>query len=95
MVPSVKSYVRNTTLYKDIRSAYYGGITEVIVPHVKDGSAYDVNSIYPSVMADIKMPIGEPILKDSKNLDDYYGFCYAKIKTNNQVCYLIDCMVCL
>ena len=84
MVPSVKSYVRNTTIYKDIRSAYYGGITEVMVPHVKEGSAYDVNSIYPSVMADIKMPIGEPILKDSKNLDDYYGFCYAKIKTNNQ-----------
>jgi len=31
-----------------------------------------------------EMPLGAPILLDIKNLDDYYGFCYAKITTDNQ-----------
>jgi hypothetical protein len=83
-VTSVKSYTKNTSIYNDIRSSYYGGVTEVLIPFVSEGCSYDVNSLYPSIMGSIEMPLGEPILKDSKVLSEYYGFCYAKIKTNDQ-----------
>jgi hypothetical protein len=36
-------------MYKDIKSAYYGGITEVYKPYGENLYNYDVNSLYPYV----------------------------------------------
>ena len=53
---------------KDIRQAYTGGAVDVYIPHNRKGSFlsriftklyyYDVNSLYPFVMATLPMPIG-------------------------------------
>ena len=70
---------------KDIRQGYTGGSTEMFIPSIIGGKkiyAYDVNSLYPSVMKDKEYPIGSPtyfegnILKqDSKA----FGFFHCKI----------------
>ena len=44
-----------------LRAAYNGGRTEVFKNRSKDGYYYDVNSLYPYIMKNFKMPIGEPI----------------------------------
>lgn len=55
-----------------IRESYTGGAVDVYLPHNKIGTwslskvcrklfAYDVNSLYPSIMASGLMPIGKPI----------------------------------
>lgn len=67
----------------EIRNAYYGG--SVLLPEkgslIKKGNLayyYDFNSFYPSIMLK-PMPVGNPYLSLSKDLDSYFGFCYAKI----------------
>jgi len=50
---------------------------------VENAKYYDVNSLYPYIMLKREFPLGRPIYKESKILDDYYGVCYAKINTNN------------
>jgi len=48
---------------KDIRSGYTGGSTDMFIPKPPKGVkiyAYDVNSLYPSVMRDNLFPIGTP-----------------------------------
>jgi hypothetical protein len=83
-VVDIKSYTKNSSISNDIRSAYFGGVTSVYKPYVKLGESYDVNSLYPAMMKLKEMPLGAPRLLDVKNLDDYYGFCYAKITTDNR-----------
>lgn len=61
------------------RESYYGGITEVYKPSLKEGWAYDVNSLYPYAMTK-PMPLGKPIFTDEKNLDKIFGNCYAMIQ---------------
>ena len=59
---------------QDIRESYTGGAVDVYIPHNRIGSFYlavkaffkrlyyyDVNSLYPTVMAKHPMPIGKPI----------------------------------
>ena len=51
-----------------LRSAYYGGRTEVFKPNLKGGYHYDVNSLYPSVMESEEYPLYYP--EESENPDD-------------------------
>jgi DNA polymerase elongation subunit (family B) len=44
-----------------LRAAYNGGRTEVFKNRLVDGYYYDVNSLYPYVMKNFKMPVGDPI----------------------------------
>ena len=44
-----------------LRAAYNGGRTEVFKNKLEDGFYYDVNSLYPYVMKNFKMPVGDPI----------------------------------
>lgn len=64
----VKIYQISGQVEKEIRMAYTGGAVDVYIPHNRVGSFfskifkplyyYDVNSLYPSVMANVPMPIG-------------------------------------
>jgi hypothetical protein len=71
---------------KDIRESYTGGAVDMYIPEIPEGTkgfAYDVNSLYPSVMRDNLMPVGNPTLfyGDIRKVDpDAFGFFYCKIK---------------
>jgi hypothetical protein len=78
-----------------IRESYTGGAVDVYIPHNRLESFfskikamfiklyyYDVNSLYPYVMADYDMPIGKPIVfqGDIRKIEaDAFGFFYCKI----------------
>jgi hypothetical protein len=51
------------SIANDIRQGYTGGACDMYIPTPSKGEkiyAYDVNSLYPSVMAKFKLPIGKP-----------------------------------
>jgi hypothetical protein len=77
---------------RDIRNSYTGGSVEVFIPHnrienifsklFKKLYYYDVNSLYPTIMANTPMPVGKPIAfeGDIRNVfPDAYGFFYCQI----------------
>lgn len=78
--------INKASIYKDIKQAYHGGITEVYKPFGKDLYYYDVNSLYPyAALNDMPGLICEKITNYTpeykKNLDNLFGFFYCKIKT--------------
>ncbi len=80
---NLRSVPIGSKLHNLIRKAYYGGICEIYTPHIKEGIKYDVNSLYPNIMNTTKFPVGNPIFSNQKDLNFYYGFCYAKINTGD------------
>ena len=72
---------------RDIRLSYTGGSTDMFIPIPSQGNkiyAYDVNSLYPSVMLNCKYPIGSPTYfeGDYSEIDpnrDKLGFFYCKV----------------
>lgn len=64
-----------------MRKAFFGGVTEVYNLNPEGRLAiYDINSSYPASMK-LPMPVGKPIFSTDKNLDNYFGVVFAKIKT--------------
>ena len=82
----------------DIRQSYTGGAVDVYKPHnIKPGRpvirkdisgkyivlyCYDVNSLYPYIMAETLMPIGKPSVFEGNirnEIHDAYGFFYCEI----------------
>lgn len=78
----------------DIRESYTGGAVDVYKPHnrltsffsinkvYKNLYYYDVNSLYPTVMANQSMPIGKPVVFEGNILKyepEAFGFFYCKI----------------
>ena len=69
----------------NIRKSYTGGAVDVYIPQNKDNELlylYDVNSLYPTVMANNPMPIGQPVafIGNIRKVDaDAFGFFYCKI----------------
>lgn len=61
-----------------IRSAYFGGRTEVFIPIGNDLSSFDFNSLYPTAMLQ-PMPVGQPTFSLCKDLNKIFGFVKAKI----------------
>ena len=70
----------------DIRSYYFGGRTEIFIREIEEGYYYDINSLYPKVMADNDMPISRPTIHKSPygiNIDSDMGFVYCNIDFKN------------
>lgn len=74
--------INKTSIYRDIKQAYYGGITEVYKPYGENLYYYDVNSLYPYVaLQDM------PGLKSNKEyfynkniaLNNLFGFYFCEI----------------
>lgn len=70
---------------KDIRMSYTGGACDMYIPSNEEGIdlfAYDVNSLYPSVMLNSLMPIGHPTYfeGDIRAVDqNAFGFFFCEI----------------
>lgn len=70
-------------IYNDIKNSYTGGSVDVFIPFGENIHSYDINSLYPYIMKNFLMPVGDPIyfegdiLKYNKNP---FGFFYAKIE---------------
>lgn len=76
--------INKASLYKDIKQAYYGGITEVYKPHGHNLYYYDVNSLYPSVaLQDMPGLICSKLVfyVNNQEIDNLFGFFYCSIET--------------
>ena len=76
--------INKPSLYKDIRKAYYGGITEVYKPHGYNLFYYDVNSLYPCVA--LKDMPGLNCSKltyfdEIQDIDNLFGFFKVRVET--------------
>jgi len=87
-----------------IRNSYTGGSVDVYIPHNRITSFfgnikarfiklfyYDVNSLYPYVMANFNMPIGKPTVfeGDIRKIEpDAYGYFYCKITSPDYIQHL-------
>lgn len=64
----------NYNIDHDMRQAYKGGFTYLNPIYkekdIGEGVVLDVNSLYPSVMYEMPMPIGEPVLYNGKYKED-------------------------
>ena len=81
--------INKKSIYNDIKSSYYGGVTEVYKPHGKNLYYYDVNSLYPhsalNPMPGLNCSYIENInLSMDKCIGDMFGFYYCKVKTSNR-----------
>ena len=54
-------------VYTFIKQGYFGGAVDVYKPYGKKLYLYDVNSLYPYIMLNNKMPIGQPTLIDGNS----------------------------
>jgi hypothetical protein len=79
-LPVIKS-----NMYKDIKHAYFGGVTEVYKPYGKDLYYYDVNSLYPfsslNYIPGNKCIFEEDFTTEGLKLNNLFGFYYCEIET--------------
>jgi len=70
---------------KDIRLSYTGGSTDMFIPQNLNNElvyAYDINSLYPSVMKNKNFPIGNPTYFEGniRKYQEYaFGFFYCQV----------------
>lgn len=66
-----------------IRESYFGGRTEVIKKHLKNGFYYDINSLYPAMMYKNYFPVGKPtFIGDYNYSKNDIGFVEITTKIN-------------
>jgi DNA polymerase type B, organellar and viral len=76
---------------EDIRQSYTGGSVDMYIPENKSNKTiycYDVNSLYPSVMRNNSMPIGNAsyFVGDIRAIDpESFGFFYCEITAPNNL----------
>nr|QCS25166.1 hypothetical protein [Arthonia quintaria] len=79
-------FVNKDSVYRDIKQAYYGGITEVYKPTGSNLYYYDVNSLYPYASLN-DMPGLEctkiQFFKYKEKINNLFGFFYCEIETTN------------
>nr|WMB96817.1 hypothetical protein [Solanum melongena]WMB97040.1 hypothetical protein [Solanum aethiopicum] len=76
-------HIPNTNEERFIRRGYYGGHVDAYIPIGKDLYYYDVNSLYPFVMAERPMPAGKPVWREDlggEDLDSLFGFIEAYVE---------------
>jgi len=74
----------NGQMYNEIRGSYTGGHTDLYKPFGKNIFSYDINSLYPTVMHDFNVPVGNPIYFEgdiTKFDKDAFGFFDAEVKS--------------
>ena len=74
--------IDKTSLYRDIKQGYYGGITEVYKPTGNNLFYYDVNSLYPYVaLQDMPGLICSKLnyYDDKQDISSLFGFFYCSI----------------
>ena len=69
----------------ELRKAFLGGKVDVYKTLGNNIYIYDVNSLYPYVMVKYDYPVGYPTYSYDKNLDNYFGFCFAEIITPDYI----------
>jgi hypothetical protein len=72
------------SIYKDIKNAYYGGVTEVYKPYGENLFYYDVNSLYPYAALQTMPGILAHKLEYSNfnpDINDLFGFFYCDVYT--------------
>lgn len=52
--------ILNGSIYQFIYHSYYGGHVDAYIPSGENIKCYDVNSLYPTSMFKIKVPVGNP-----------------------------------
>jgi hypothetical protein len=71
-------------LYRNLKQSYTGGSVDVYKPVGTNVYRYDVNSLYPAVMAEFASPVGE-IVKFKGDILKYeenpFGFFFVKVKS--------------
>jgi hypothetical protein len=77
-------------IYDHINQSYKGGLVDIYRPIIIPGkvvNAYDINSLYPTAMRNMPMPVGSPIYFESPgNPDEYknkFGFFFVTIIAPN------------
>lgn len=94
-MPENTIFQLGSSVERDIRQSYTGGAVDVYIPHNRISSffgniralftklyAYDVNALYPFIMANTPMPIGKPIAFQGNIRavePEAYGFFYCEI----------------
>jgi len=94
-MPENAIYQLGGAVESDIRQSYTGGAVDVYIPHNKISGffnnieakfiklfIYDVNSLYPFIMANTPMPVGKPVAFQGniRNVNSKaFGFFYCKI----------------
>jgi hypothetical protein len=77
-------FINNTSVFSDIKLAYYGGRTEVYKPYAKNCYYYDVNSLYPYASLNPMPGLNAQYIEYfNKTVDlnkDLFGFFYCNIK---------------
>lgn len=80
-----KLIILDSKLESLFRTAYFGGRVEVFRPILHNGNGYDINGLYPSIMAKLPMPGGSmKHFRFIKPVDfnyDFFGLVYVSIKT--------------
>jgi DNA polymerase type B, organellar and viral len=83
-IPIISKY----DMFKFIQLGYYGGITEVYKPYGENLIYIDVNSLYPHAalnpMPGHESQYLESLDEKGLDLENIFGFFYAKIKTNDK-----------
>ena len=80
-----KMHMLSGQVYNDIKKSYTGGAVDMYIPKNPNGKklyAYDVNSLYPYVMNNCKLPIGSPTYFEGDITltdPDAFGFFNCKI----------------
>jgi hypothetical protein len=75
----------------NIRKGYTGGAVDMYIPRPQECNkiyAYDVNSLYPYVMSNFKLPVGNPTYFEGdirKFKDKPFGFFFCKVITPNNI----------
>ena len=83
-------------MYKDLKKSYTGGATDMYIPCNPPETkvfAYDVNSLFPTTMAEMKMPVTSKTRNyityfegDISLLDkEAFGFFHRKIETSRNL----------
>jgi DNA polymerase family B len=90
-MPKDKLYQLHGKVEKNIRESYSGGAVDVYIPHNRKSIClneyttlygYDVNALYPTVMANKSMPTGKPVAftGNIRKIEvNAFGFFYCKI----------------